>query len=142
MKLRALVPGALAATALLLGTTAASADGYRSVKDAPCCLETWKGFYIGVHGGYGWKDNDFREFLGTIGGTNFFVGGIDSRGWVFGAQAGYNWQKGSLVGGLEIDFSGSGIDGSSSPVNLAFGGGVTQTVTRSDDVQWLGSARA
>jgi outer membrane immunogenic protein len=139
-KLKSLAFGASACAALLLGATAASADGYErgSIKD-PCC-DSWKGFYLGIHGGYGWKNDDFHEFLGTVGATQVFVGGIDSKGWLFGAQAGYNWQKGSLVGGLELDFSSTGIDGSSSPAvrNLA---GVTITDIRGDDVKWLGSAR-
>src|SRR5262249_21277017 len=87
------------------------------------------------HGGYGGKDDDFRDFVGTAGGTQFFVGGIDSRGWVFGGQAGYNWQHGPVVAGLEIDFSGTSIDGVSAPGVISTGA-VTQTITRSDDWVW------
>lgn len=133
----------IGASAFALASTAANADGYQPVAIkavAPCC-DGWTGFYIGTHGGYGWKKNDFSEFLGTIGGTQFFVGGIDSEGWLLGGQAGYNWQKGALVGGLELDFSASDIDGSSSTV-LPLGAGSTDTITRADDVRWLGSARA
>jgi opacity protein-like surface antigen len=53
----------------------------------PCCVG-WAGFYLGIHGGYGWKDNDFSEFVGTSvpSNTQVFVGGINSKGWVFGGQ--------------------------------------------------------
>ena len=33
------------------------------------------------------------------------LGGIDSKGWVAGGQAGYNWQFGRWVAGLEVDGS-------------------------------------
>jgi outer membrane immunogenic protein len=40
--------------------------------------------------------------------------GARSTGVIGGAQAGYNWQMGSLVTGLEADIQGSGIKGSAS----------------------------
>jgi outer membrane immunogenic protein len=138
---RALLLGASAAAALALSTVAASADGYRrgSVKDAPCC-DSWSGFYVGIHGGYGWKDNDFAEVISVTPLQT--IGGIDSDGWVLGFQAGHNWQRGPIVGGLEIDFSSSSISGTSAPVIRNLGGGVTITDTVGDDVKWLGTARA
>jgi outer membrane immunogenic protein len=95
-------------------------------------LETWAGFYLGAHGGYGWKDNDFSTefFSGT------FIGGIKSRGWLGGGQAGYNWQYASAVAGLEIDGSATGIKGTSLPVTSG-----TSTATISDDVKYLGTVR-
>jgi outer membrane immunogenic protein len=60
---------------------------------------------------------------------------------VFGGQAGYNWQRGPVVGGLEIDFSSTGIDGVSTPT-VILQQTSSLTVTRADDVKWLGSARA
>src|SRR5262252_6588502 len=132
-KLKAVVVGISAGAALGLLATAASAQGN----------QPWQGFYLGIHGGYGWKSDDFHDRLGgTPGGTNVFIDGIDSRGWIFGGQAGYNWQRGSLVGGLEIDLSGTGIKGDSAPAVSDQGQGVTSTGVRSDDVKWLGSARA
>jgi opacity protein-like surface antigen len=133
--------GASACAALLFASTAASADGYvrGGLKDAPCC-DSWSGFYLGIHGGYGWKDNDFAEVISVI--PLVTLGGIDSRGGLFGFQAGYNWQRGPIVGGLEIDFTKSWIDGTSAPVRRTFAGGISITDTEGDDVQWLGSARA
>ena len=84
--------GVGAGLALALATTAASADGYRpgSVKDAAPCCDTWKGFYLGIHGGYGWKDNDSTSLVFfSNGNVPNYVGGVDSRGGVFGAQAGF-----------------------------------------------------
>jgi outer membrane immunogenic protein len=40
-----------------------------------------------------------------------------------------------------VDFSGTDINGDAAPAVLQFGGGVSQTIRRTDDVEWLGSAR-
>jgi outer membrane immunogenic protein len=64
----------------------------------------WGGFYIGIHGGYGWGDTSFDNAPFPNGSP---------KGGVFGGQAGYNWQYGSVVGGLEVDFSGADIKDSS-----------------------------
>jgi outer membrane immunogenic protein len=101
---------------------------------------SWSGFYVGVHGGYGWGDNDFAEVISVIPLQT--IGGIESEGAVFGGHAGYNWQSGSVVGGLEIDISGSDIDGSSDPLVRNFAGGITITDTEADDVKYLGTMRA
>jgi opacity protein-like surface antigen len=140
-KFQTSVLGISAGLALVLAASAANADAYvrGSIKDAPCC-DSWTGFYLGIHGGYGWKDNDFAEVIQT--NPLLTIGGIDSKGSLFGFHAGYNWQRGSIVGGLEIDFSSSNISGNSAPVVRNFAGGLTITDVEGDDVKWLGSARA
>jgi len=136
--------------ALLTAAAIALASGAASAADlpvkapavapaSPCCGE-WSGFYLGIHGGWGWKRNDFQEVIQTA--PLLTIGGIDSRGWVFGGQAGYNWQYGSWVVGLEIDFSATRIRGDSATVTRTFAGGLTITDTESDHVKWLGTARA
>src|SRR5438128_1352627 len=62
----------------------------------PAVAASWAGFYLGVHGGYGWKKDDF-----SIPTSGFFnaasppsLDGITSKGAVYGGQAGYNWQFG------------------------------------------------
>ncbi|MFZ2154503.1 MAG: hypothetical protein WAV72_00065, partial [Bradyrhizobium sp.] len=100
---------------------------------------TWAGFYLGVHGGYGWKRNSFAEVIAL--NPLVTIGGIDSKGGVFGGQVGYNWQYGRAVAGLELDFSASDIKGSATPVTRNLGGGVTITDSRSDNVKYLGTAR-
>lgn len=106
---------------------------------SPCCV-SWDGFYFGVHGGYGWKRNNFEQVLST--NPLVTIGGIDSKGWVFGGQAGYNWQYGSWVAGLEIDFSTSGIRGETPLVTRNPTPDTTLSERRGDDVQYLGTARA
>ena len=79
---------------------------------------TWTGVYLGGHVGHAWGnwDVDLSHSSGAIHYNDFFVpdqrslGGGD--GWLGGLQAGYNYQTGSLVVGLEADVSWSGIDAS------------------------------
>jgi outer membrane immunogenic protein len=65
----------------------------------PIIISNWAGFYIGFNGGGGWGKDTFgvsQHNLSTSGG-------------VFGGQAGYNWQFGSWVVGVEGDFDGASI---------------------------------
>ena len=100
---------------------------------------SWAGFYIGGHVGYGWKENTFV----TVTQVNplVTVGGIESKGSVYGGHAGFNWQQGWLVGGLELDISGTNIRGDSAPGIRTFTLGRSITDISSDDVKLLGTAR-
>jgi outer membrane immunogenic protein len=68
---------------------------------APVYLSDWAGFYIGINGGYGWGDTKFDAPFGFLDAK--------PKGGVFGGHAGYNWQYGSVVGGVEVDFDGADI---------------------------------
>ena len=111
----------LSSVALLgLATGALAADLPSRRAPAPIIAAvpvfTWTGFYVGVNAGYGWNANDSI----TVGGLTF---DLDDEGvFVGGAQAGYNYQIGSFVVGLEgdiqyadfggddrFDFDGDGI---------------------------------
>ena len=53
---------------------------------------SWAGFYLGGHAGYGFGNvATFDEFK------------LEPKGFVGGGQAGYNWQYGQLVAGVEVD---------------------------------------
>jgi len=118
-----------------VAAVAAAPAMYAKAPRMPPALQTWAGFYFGAHAGYGWKDNDFS--------TNFFddafIGGISSRGWLGGGQAGYNWQYARAVAGLEIDGSATGIKGSSLTSLTVTSGSRTETL--SDNVKYLGTVR-
>lgn len=47
----------------LLGVAASAADLPALTKVPPATAQSWAGFYLGVHGGYGWGDNNFRQYL-------------------------------------------------------------------------------
>jgi len=102
-------------------------------------LASWAGFYLGVHGGYGWKENNFATF--TEADPIRTIGGINSKGWAAGGHAGYNWQTANIVAGLELDFTGTGIKGSSAPFAVVAPGVFTFDESLSDNVKYLGTVR-
>jgi outer membrane immunogenic protein len=98
MTLRNKLFGLTLTSALALAAVSANAadiyvPGPGGYKDAPWAPE-WAGFYIGANGGYFWSDasDDAHKFDGPI----------------IGGQAGYNWQRGSFVFGIEADLEGVG----------------------------------
>jgi outer membrane immunogenic protein len=97
-----------AVTALVFAGGAQAADMPLKAPRAVSIHSDWTGFYLGVHGGYGWgkiKPDDFDVADVTYGVFH----NPKPKGWVFGGQAGYLWQHGRLVGGLEIDYSAAGL---------------------------------
>lgn len=92
----------------------------------------WTGFYVGLNAGYGWADADTRDasatntdpaslFLpvGTFGSPdrNSSLDGI-----LGGLQAGYNFQFGNWVAGIEADIQASDLDETTSIAAVAVGG--------------------
>jgi outer membrane immunogenic protein len=68
----------------------------------------WTGFYIGGNGGYGSSRNCWGNF-----GTSVVAEGCNSRsGGVIGGQAGYRWQAGQFVFGLEAEGDWANLRGS------------------------------
>jgi outer membrane immunogenic protein len=68
---------------------------------------SWTGFYIGGHGGLGWKslDGTFSDPNGVISGP-INVSSGSHTGAVGGFHAGYNWQfAAAWVAGIEGDIS-------------------------------------
>jgi outer membrane immunogenic protein len=108
---------------------------------------SWSGFYIGGHGGYGWGRDPFTELVALTQPARqvlfppVILNGVNSKGFVGGFQTGANWQTGSVVGGLEIDLSGSDIKGTSSIAGLNNVGNPV-SMTQTDKFDLLGSARA
>ena len=96
--------GSISLLAIIAGAGAATAaDMARPVykaPPAPVIVTDWSGFYIGLNGGGGWANNSFDRFTGDNG---------TGKGGVFGGHAGYNWQFGSVVAGVEGDFDGASL---------------------------------
>jgi outer membrane immunogenic protein len=92
----------------------------------PAVADTWDGYYAGISAGLARSTSTWSN------ATTFDV---TSRGALGGVQAGYNWQSGSIVAGLEADYIATGAKGSSNPCNgsLAF--------TCSDKLTGIGSIR-
>jgi outer membrane immunogenic protein len=158
---------ALAGAAALLPTLA-SAEGLpdrggHSYRDAPPAGFTWSGGYVGLNAGYAWGDADSRSnfrcgndavceqaglptsadtgvlaFVGRLG-----TGDVSGDGFTGGIQAGYNWQRGNVVFGIEADFNGLDIGGSQSQSGLVPGGaGQLAQVSTSLSADWLLTVRA
>jgi outer membrane immunogenic protein len=68
----------------------------------------WTGFYLGGHIGHGWVESrgTYDDF-GDAGPIDFIA-----KGFVGGAQAGYLWQIGRLVYGVETDGTWGSLDAS------------------------------
>jgi outer membrane immunogenic protein len=102
----------------------------------------WTGFYIGGHVGGGWSDSagtaTMQRFTG--GGTvphPLQSGSFDRDGYPFaGLQAGYNWQFGRYVAGIETDISFAARYGR---ISLAEGP-ITDSVSDWSN-QWFGTVR-
>lgn len=85
--MKALLTAALVAVAL-----PAQAADMKAPQAQAAAGPSWQGFYLGAHGGYGTgKIEAFSEFE------------FKPDGFVGGGQAGYNWQYGQLVAGVEVD---------------------------------------
>jgi outer membrane immunogenic protein len=102
------IAGAAMVTAALTAPGLAADLGARSYTKAPVVapVSNWSGFYVGGNLGYGWGNgNTDVSFLPSPAdfGVNNTTLGVRSTGVVGGAQAGYNWQMGSLVTGVEAD---------------------------------------
>jgi outer membrane immunogenic protein len=82
---------------------------------------SWTGFYFGINGGGGFGGSSWES-----------AGSRDVSGGLFGAQAGYNYQVGEAVMGVEGDFDATDLNGSANS-NCAAGCRTSNT--------WLSTVR-
>jgi hypothetical protein len=128
-------PSVLTVAAALLGTVSVltACDAHYAhaadlpVKSAPVAAPvpyfTWTGFYVGAIGGYSWSGQGVN-FAGTDAAgqsliNNNVVPGnlpVNPRGWALGVEAGYNFQLGRTLFGVEADESWTDINGTASAI--------------------------
>ena len=72
---------------------------------------TWTGFYVGLHGGWGWGSTRIQD---EIFNAVFNPTEVKYNGPLAGGQAGFNWQQGNVVLGAEVDGSWAFVRGNSS----------------------------
>ena len=112
---------------------------------------SWTGFYIGANAGYGFSRINGSATPGDPN-TNRLVFGqpvvpplatsFNSNGWLAGAVAGFNWQVApQWVAGIEADFDGAGIKGSSSMPSPFFAGFSSGSFNVAQDLKWFGTVR-
>jgi len=131
------VLGLVAATLLFAGPAFAADLGVRAPVMPLGPVPGWTGFYIGGNVGYGWGDQAVNfsgdpDHIGRVIANGLVASSLASspRGPIGGVQAGYNWQTGPFVLGIETDIDASGIAKSESLTVLG-------TTTRPD---WFTSA--
>jgi len=121
----------IAIAAAILGTASIASAADMAVKapvySAPVAVYSWTGFYVGLNAGYAWSDPFITSnFTCPAGGCSVNVpanlaniiaastGRISARGFTGGGQAGYNWQSGNFVLGVETDIDAFDVKGSRS----------------------------
>ena len=62
---------------------------------------TWTGFYVGIHGGW----SDIRERQAMSSPAFALTVANSASGGLAGLHAGYNFQSGSMVYGIEADIA-------------------------------------
>jgi len=102
----------LAMTATAHAADLAAAPVYTKAPP-PVAIYNWTGFYIGANGGMG-EGNTKERFSNGAQANQGLSGGMA------GATAGYNWQFGAAVVGVESDWDWTDIKGSAACPNTAF----------------------
>jgi outer membrane immunogenic protein len=144
-----------AATVALMSTAALAAD-LPIIEEAPVVeaapvVYDWSGFYIGINGGYAWGDTevDFNYTSGPPGtfftgclATGACLGALDyeTDGFLIGGHAGFNWQSGAFVFGLEADIDYSDMEGDAGVLVLV-PGAVGVTTAASTEYDYFGTFR-
>jgi outer membrane immunogenic protein len=128
LKLKTVIAGCLAAAALFMAPSAKAADlSVAPLYKAPPAPVTpaynWSGFYLGLNGGGGWG-HSYWDSSAT---------GISTSGAVAGGTAGYNWQFGNAVVGLEGDIDWANLKGSNTSTLCPAGCSTSDT--------WLSTVR-
>jgi outer membrane immunogenic protein len=152
--------GVAIAALTAVGTVAAQAADLPTKKEAPAPVYvpppfTWTGFYVGLNAGGIWSSGSrsltlFDPNAATDGAflNNALPGGLGSGtgGFIGGGQAGYNWQTGAFVLGVETDFQGTTLSRSRDLVGPTFfdpfiGASDYLALHSKISLDWLGTTR-
>lgn len=143
----------LAGTGMVAWMAAVASAGAADIPAAPVVKapvrapvsQSWYGFYIGVHGGYGWGRNAVQFTPDAFYAPLFVVAGAPSslagnpQGFIGGITYGSNYQFDRVVLGFDSDFSYTDIKASQS-----FSGtfaGIPFTANASQKLSWFGTSR-
>jgi outer membrane immunogenic protein len=110
---------------------------------------SWTGFYAGLNAGYGWSNDNNVSFINgdplqysfalRLGAIPTRLG-LNGNGPFGGGQAGYNFQNGAVVYGIEGDLQFAHLSGSASVATAAFGfPNITTSAT--NKINWFGTLR-
>jgi outer membrane immunogenic protein len=123
----------------------------------PAPVYNWTGFYIGANAGYGAGEwNGVSAFTCPVPGNCAYgdpanlalfsrtaTGSRHADGFTGGVQGGYNWQTGTIVTGVEVDFNALALHATRSRAGGTSGGegGDNFRLTTGVDTTWLFTAR-
>jgi len=132
------------ATLLVASSSAFAADlpvaPYKATLAAPAL--TWSGFYVGGNAGYAsgsWSGSPTY----SLGPSGMVDTTVNANGFLGGVQAGYNWQIGKVVYGIETDFQLGSMSGSGVSNSTFLWNGVQPGFTKyyDMDMDWYGTLR-
>jgi outer membrane immunogenic protein len=103
-------PSCLAFAAAITATSIACSSPALA-GEPPIVAPSWTGFYVGVHGGWGWGTTEIQD---PIFQPAFNPTEVKYNGPLAGGQIGGNWQIGNFVLGAEVDGSWAFVRGNSS----------------------------
>jgi outer membrane immunogenic protein len=126
--IKTIAAGCFAVAALVVAQGATAADLsvaplYKAPPPAMAPAYNWSGFYLGINGGGGWGHSNWDTSSDRIGLSGGLVGGT----------AGYNWQLGNAVLGIEGDIDWANLKGTNSSTLCPAGCSTSDT--------WLSTVR-
>lgn len=150
-----------------LATSAFAADMapkmYTKAPVIPAVVYDWTGFYIGGNAGYSWgREKTDGNLTGTQSVSEFrtagptllagfpvvtplatlpLTGRANVNGFIGGGQAGYNWQRGTWLFGLEADIQGSDERGTGDVCTVSGCPLGSSILTANYKLDWFGTAR-
>jgi outer membrane immunogenic protein len=130
----------LGVLSLMSPALGADLSPYMKAPAAATPLYDWSGFYVGVFGGGGFGNHNVNNALGSSSTFTNFTANYSSQGGVAGGEAGYNWQSGNYVVGIEADGFWSGIKGNDAAAINAASFAITSV--DADNLRWGGTLRA
>jgi outer membrane immunogenic protein len=146
---------ALSSSLAMAADMPAPAPIYKAPAAVPSPAYNWSGFYVGLNAGGTWgRSNDPTSVVNGTGLTYFATAALpgvnsvgagqstNTSGFTGGVQAGYNWQWGNLVAGIETEFDYFGQTGSSATGAVyQFTVPIPFTFNSSVRADWLFTAR-
>jgi outer membrane immunogenic protein len=101
----------------------------------PAAVYNWTGVYLGINGGFGTGNSNWSD--GPVGTT----GNFPISGYLIGGTAGFNYQIGEYVFGIEGDGDWTNLNGNSGSTCGAITAVLTPPVSCQTQSQWLGTVR-
>jgi outer membrane immunogenic protein len=120
-----------------------AATGYGHAADIPMPslppplppVYNWTGVYLGINGGFGTGNSNWSD--GAVGTT----GSFPISGYLIGGTAGFNYQIGEYVFGIEGDGDWTNLNGNSGSTCGAITAVLTPPVGCQTQSRWLGTVR-